>query len=183
MKEQDKHRSAVRKIIAAAVAAWLAFLAIDFLLHAVLFAKWWKTTGSYWLPPAELFRMIPYAYASFAIYCLLLTWLFDRMHSGKRTLGAACRFGAVVGLAFGVSIILGNYSVFRMPALALLVWPVSFLVESIAACAAAGWILEGERPWRRVGLVLLASVILIIASVALQNLIYTMNSDGVFDKG
>ncbi len=175
MKEQDKHRTAGYKIIAAALAAWVIFLAIDFLLHAVIFANWWKATESYWLSPHELFRMIPYAYASFAIYCLVLTWLFAQIYCDKRTFSAACRFGAIAGLVFGFSIILANYSVFRMPASALLVWPASFLIESTVACTAARWVLDAERPWRRVGLVFVAAVLLLIVSVALQNLLYPAN--------
>jgi hypothetical protein len=171
MKEQDKHRIAGCRIIAAAVAAWIMFLAIDFLLHAGILAEWWKATGSYWLSPDALFRMIPYAYVSFAIYCLVLTWLYVRIHGDERTFGAALRFGSVAGLVFGISTILANYSLFPMPASALLVWPASFVIESTVACAAARWVLNAERPWKRVGLVFLEAIILIIVSVVLQNLL------------
>ena len=183
MKEQDKHGIAGYKIIAAAVAAWFIYLAVDFLLHAVIFANWWKSTESYWRSPHELFRLIPYAYASFAIYCLVLTWLFVRIYSDKRTFGAACRFGAIAGLVFGFSIILANYSVFRMPASALLVWPASFLIGSPVACAVARWVLDADRPWRRVVIVFGATVLLIIVSVVFQNLLYPANTNDVFKKG
>lgn len=183
MKEQDKHRITGYKIIAAAVAAWFIYLAIDFLLHAVIFASWWKTTESYWLSPHELFRSIPFGYASFAIYCLALTWLFVRIYGDERTFGAAFRFGAAAGLVFGLSMILANYSVFRMPASALLVWPASFIIASPVACAAAGWVLDSERPWRRVVLVFGATVLLIIVSVVLQNILYPANSNNLFEKG
>ena len=183
MKEQDKHGIGGYKIIAAAVAAWFIYLAVDFLLHAVILATWWKTTESYWRPPQELFHLIPYAYASFAIYCLVLTWLFVRIYSDKRTFGAACRFGAIAGLVYGFSVILANYSVFRMPASALLVWPASFIIGSAVACAVAQWVLDVERPWRRVVIVFGATVLLIIVSVVFQNLLYPANTNDVFKKG
>ena len=183
MKEQDKYRITGYKITAAAVAAWLIYLAIDFLLHAVILAGWWKATESYWLSQQELFRRIPFAYALFAIYCLVLTWLFVRLYGDRRTFGAALRFGAIAGLVFGFSTILANFSVFRMPASAFLVWPGSFLIESTVACAVANWILDAERPWRRVGLVFGVTVLLIIVSVVLQNLFYPTNSSSVFEKG
>jgi hypothetical protein len=161
MKEQDKHRITRYKITAAAVAAWLIYLAIDFLLHAVIFASWWKATESYWLSQQELFRRIPFAYVLFAIYCLVLTWLFVRIYGDRRTFGAALRFGAIAGLVFGAS----------------------FLIESTVACGVANWVLDAERLWRRVGLVFGVTVLLIIVSVVSQNLFYPTNSSGVFGKG
>jgi hypothetical protein len=183
MNEQDKLRITGYKITAAAGAAWLIYLAIDFFLHAVIFAHWWKTTEKYWRSPQELFRFIPFAYASFAIFCLVLTWLFVRIYRDRRTFGAACRFGAISGLVFGISIIFANYSVFRMPASALLVWPAAFLIGSPAACAVANWVLNAERPWRRVGLIFGITVLFIIVSVVFQNLFYPTNSSSVFEKG
>lgn len=182
MKETDKHRIACHRIIAAAVSAWFMFLAVDFMLHAVIFAKWWRTTESYWLTPIELFRMIPYGYASFAIYCLVLTWLFVRVYGAKLTFGAACRFGGFIGLALGFSIILGNYAVFRVPVSALLVWPASYGIESTVACVAARWVLIAERPWRRAGLAFGVAVLLLIVSVVFQNLLYPASTSNVFSK-
>lgn len=172
MKEQYKPQPTGYKIMVAAVAAWFIYIAIDFLLHAVILASWWKTTEDYWLPPRELFRLIPYAYASFAIYCAVLTWLFVRIYGDRRTTGAAFRFGAIAGLIFGVSVVLANYSVFRMPGSSFLVWPASFLIESTSACATASWVLDAERPWRRVGLVFGAAVLLLMIGAVLQNLLF-----------
>lgn len=78
MEEQNKPQLAGSKIIAATVAAWFIYLSIDFLIHAVILATWWKKTADYWLSPEDLFRLIPIGYASFAIYCGALTWLFVR---------------------------------------------------------------------------------------------------------
>ena len=183
MKEHDKHRIKGYKIAASAVAAWLIYLAIDFLLHAVIFAHWWKATESYWLSPQELFHRIPFAYALFAIYCLVLTWLIVRIYGDRRTFGAALRFGAITGLVFGFSTILAIYSVIRIPASALLVWPGSFLIESTVACVIANWVLDAERPWRRVILIFGITILLIIVSVVLQNIIYPTNASSVFEKG
>ena len=158
-------------MIAAALAAWVMFLAVDFLLHAVIFSSWWKATEHYWLSPSELFRLIPYAYASFAIYCVALTWLFVRIFRDKRTLGIASRFGAFAGLIFGVSISLANYSVFLVPSSTLLVWTVSYSIESTVACTTSQWVLDTERPWRRVGLVFGVAILILIVSVVFQNLL------------
>ena len=175
MEERNNPRSTGHRFIAAALAAWFAYVAIDFLLHAAIFATWWKTTEAYWLPPEELFRFIPLGYAVFAMYCVVLTWLYIRLFGDRRSLGVAFRFGAIAGLVFGSMFVLANYAVFRMPASSLLVWPVSFLVESTAACATASWVLDAERPWRRVGLVLGAAILVMIVGVVIQNLLLPAN--------
>lgn len=171
MDANEGTRASGGRIAAGALAAWAVFLAFDFLLHAVIFAGWWQATQRYWLPPEDLFRLIPYAYVSFAVYCAALIWLYERLYGDRRTFGAACRFGASAGLVFGISAVLANYSVFRLPASALLVWPASFLIESTAACAAAGSVLGSRRPWRRVVLVFAAAVLLLIVGIVLQNIL------------
>jgi len=172
MKEQNKPQLAGSKIIPAAVSAWFIFLSIDFLLHAVILATWWKKTADYWLSPEDLFLMIPIGYASFAIYCGALTWLYVRIVGDRRTIGTAFQFGAIAGLVYGVSTILANYAVFAMPSSLLLVWSGSILIESTLACATASWVLDAERSWRRVGLVFGAAVLIFIMSVVLQNLLF-----------
>jgi hypothetical protein len=172
MKEQNKPQLAGSKIIAGAIAAWFIYLSIDFLLHAVILSTWWKDTAVYWLSPEDLFRMIPFGYASFAIYCGALTWLLVRLLGDRRTLGNAGKFGAIAGLVYGVNTILANYSVFSMPSSFLLVWPGSIIIESTLACATASWVLDGKQSWRRVGLVFGAAVLILIMSVVLQNLLF-----------
>ena len=116
--------------------------------------------------------MIPIGYASFAIYCVVLTWLFVRIRGDSRTLVSAVKFGAAAGLVFGAVLILANYSVFRLPVSSLLVWPAFFLIESMCACAVASLVLDSERPWRRVGLAFGVALLLLIIGVVLQNLIF-----------
>jgi len=69
-----------RALLPAATGAWCAYLVVDFLIHAVALAHYWRATEQYWLPPPDLLRMIPVAYLSFAIYCAGSTWLLLRLH-------------------------------------------------------------------------------------------------------
>ena len=158
------------KLLPAVVAGWLAYLVLDFLGHAVLRAPWWRATESYWLPPQELFRRIPFAYASFAIYCAALGWWLGRLQDEPPSLAKGLRFGAIAGLVFGFASVLGTYSALRMPASSLLVWPGSVLLDSTAAGGAIAWVLAAPRRWPRVGIVAGAAVALFIIGVVVQNL-------------
>jgi hypothetical protein len=61
----------------AVLAAWFAFVAVDFVSHGVVLAGYWRSTAEYWRPATELFHLIPLGYASAAIYCGGLYWLFS----------------------------------------------------------------------------------------------------------
>ena len=165
--KQEKSSSA---FLPAVMAAWLAYLAVDFLTHAVLLASWWTANAASFLPPMELFSRIPFAYLSFLFYCAALVWLLQRLLGARPALGASLRLAAWAGLAAGVVTALGNYSVFAMPPSALIVWPVSMLAGTLAAGAAASSVLSVERPWRRLLLVFLAALGILVLGVLLQNL-------------
>jgi len=165
-------------VFPAAVAAWWSYVVLDFLTHAVVLASWWRSTQTYWLPPQELFNRIPIGYASFAVYCAALTWLLARMYGERAGVRIGLRFGAIAGLVFGLMSALGTYSLFRVPLPFFLVVPASTTVESAAAGAAAGWVLQA-RPGRRLALVFGAGLLLIVVGVVAQNLLFPTPPDHV----
>jgi len=171
MNGQQLHLELRGKLLPAVLAAWIAYLTVDFLMHGVFLASWWRTTQPYWLPPRELLRMIPLSYAAFAIYCAVLTWLLVRLYGARVNVATGLRFGAAAGVVSGVASVLAAYCVFRMPHMALVVWPASLTVESTIAGAIAAWTLVAGRPWRRAGLVFGVAVILLILGVVFQNLL------------
>ena len=178
MRKEDRVPEALRsRLVPAALAAWLGYLVLDFLMHGVFLAAWWRAAEPYLLPPRDMARLIPLGYASFAIYCGALTWLVARLYREHVSVNAGLRFGAVAGVVFGLASTLGTYSALRMPPTALLVWPASVVAESASAGALAAWVLVAERPWRRVGLVLCAVIVLFIAGVVIQNLFFPTPAD------
>lgn len=179
MNEQQAHRQLRNKLLPAALAAWVGYVVLDFLLHGVLLASWWRSTAPYWLPPSELLRLIPLSYTAFAIYCGVLTWLLARLCDARLNVVTGLGFGTAAGVVSGVVSGLAAYSLFRMPRLALVVWPVSLTLESALAGAVAAWTLVAGRPWRRTGLVVGVAVILLILGVVVQNLLLPTPADHV----
>jgi hypothetical protein len=164
-------------VVAAALSAWLVFLVLDFLAHAVILASWWRATEAYWLPPMELFRRIPFGYGAFALFVGTMTWLLVRLRGPQPSMAEALRFGALAGLLAGAGSVMGAYSILAMPPSALLVWTVSTVLESMGAAAAAAWTLRAPRPQRRVLLVLLLTLVLFVIGVILQNLFFPTAAD------
>ncbi len=164
-------------LLPAATAAWFGYLVTDFLIHGVFLSSWWRATESYWLPPKEMFRMIPYSYVSFAIYCAVLTWLLWRLFGDRLSLRLGLQFGALAGLIPGTASALGTYSLFHIPTMALLIWPATQTIISAIVGTVASWVLLAKRPWRRVGLTVLVAVVFFIAGVVIQNLLFPTPAD------
>jgi len=168
------------KLLPAVLAAWLAYLVLDFLTHGVFLAAWWRAAEPYLLPPCDMLRLIPVGYAAFAIYCGALVWLLARLYGERLSASSGLRFGVVAGLVSGVASALGTYSVFRMPPTALLIWPASMVVESAVAGLVATWVIVARRPWRRAVLILCAAIVLFVVGVVTQNLLFPTPADHVF---
>jgi len=164
-------RGEVGRLTAAALAAFLAILVVDFLTHAVAFAGWWRATAEYWRPPDMLFRHIPYAYAAFALYAAGLTWLLARIQAPRLPVATGFAIGLAAGALIGIAGILATYSVVPMPLGALVVFPVSFIVDFGAAGACAALVLRAERPWRRLALLTMLLFLLFVLGVVIQNLL------------
>jgi hypothetical protein len=177
MNGQEESQGMKARILSAGIAGWFAYLIIDFLIHAVFLAKWWRVTENFWLPSNELFYRIPFAYASFAIYCVALTWLLRGLYGERPNMLISLRFSAIAGIVFGLGFVFGSYSVFRMPNSALVVWPVSIILESTIAGGVVAWVLSAERPWRRVGMVIIVAVVLFIIGIVVQNILFPTPTD------
>jgi len=83
------------------VAAWWTYVAIDFVIHAALLESWWQSTAAFWLPPVELAKRLPFAYAGLALYCVSLCWLMVRIRIGLPRVADGLRVGAACGAVFG----------------------------------------------------------------------------------
>lgn len=159
-------------VLAAAMGASWSYIVLDFLLHAVVLAPWWRATQGFWLPPLELARRIPFAYGAFVIYCASLTVLLVAVRGEQPRVLTGLRLGVLVGIVFGITSALGGYSVVQMPKSFLVVGPASTAINSGGAGAAAAWILSGSRKWRRVGVLFAAGFALFVLGVVAQNTLH-----------
>ena len=157
------------KILPAFIGAWLGCLVVDFLLQAVFHTSWWRANESYWQPQGELFLRIPFGYTSFAVYCFVITWLIIRLNNNDIKITKGMKLGAIAGTVYGVLFVAVTYSVFSMPQITLIMWPLSIVIESTIAGGIAAWVLITGRPWRQVAKVFGISLIFFIIGVIVQN--------------
>jgi hypothetical protein len=161
----------VRAITAAAAGATWTYVVLDFLVHAVVLAPWWRATHAFWLSPGQLAGRIPFAYFAFASYCAGLVLLLTLLHGEQPRVGTGLRLGAIAGIAFGVASTFGVYSIVQLPPSFLVVGPASTSVASAGAGGAASWVLSGSRRWRRVGVLLVSGMALFVGGIVVQNVV------------
>jgi hypothetical protein len=157
------------KILPAFIGAWLGCLVVDFLWQAVFHTSWYRANESFRLP-SELFLRIPFGYTSFAVYCFVITWLIIRLFNNDISITKGMKFGAIAGTIYGVLFVGVTYSVFSIPQITLIMWPLSIVIESTITGGVAAWVLIAERPWRQVAKVFGISLIFFIIGVVVQNL-------------
>ena len=161
-------RPGLRRLAAAIALAWVAWLALDFFLHAGILAWLWTEPHPALLPPRDLALRIPLGYLSFLLMVILLAWLALRLDARgpRRSALLGLKVGAVTSAAF----MLGLGSISTIPPLLLVVWGVTQTIEMMIAGAVLGAALRAARlRWLVAGVVALAVVCVAIA-IALQNL-------------
>ncbi len=161
-----------RGVIPAAAAALWTYVVLDFTIHAVVLASWWRDNGTFSLSLLELARRIPIGYSSFTIYCVGLCMLLASGFFGPPQVLAGLRLGALVGGAYGLMFALGVYSIARIPPLFLVIGLLSTAACSAGAGGVSAWIPGGVTRWRRVGLVAIGGVAVLILAVVAQNALH-----------
>lgn len=84
--------------------AWLFFLMLDFLAHAVLLDSFWPQDPAALKSKDELFRLVPYGCLSFLILTFLVGWLYAQLF---KTNGNTTK-GFVFSELFALAIFHGN---------------------------------------------------------------------------
>ena len=125
----------------AIAAVFITWSIMDLILHGFFLKSSYEATAHLWRPMAELNISLIYLVtltftASFVlIYGLLV---------GRKTVASGIQFGALFGLAAGVSMGFGSYNYMPIPLTLAWGWFIGNWLESVIAGAIAGAILRGE---------------------------------------
>lgn len=147
--------------------AWQATIAIDFFAYGGVFASLFAEDDPTTLAPEELFARIPAGYTSFLIEVLVLNWLLGRLAIDRPS--AAAQLGAGLGFAFGAALALGVWSFAPIGIALLASWWLVLTLQMTVAGLTLGLCRAGRRSTAR-RLVLLGFVLLVVATIVLQNL-------------
>jgi hypothetical protein len=160
--------ASLTRLVGVVSLGWLAMLGIDFFLHGGLLAALWLNDSPFLLPPTQTFSLIPVGYAAFLLLAVLLLWLMLRLEIAGWLQGLI--FGLKMGLLTAGALVLALFSASTAELPMLAGWFVGQSLEMAAAGAVIGAALAGVRLWRLLVIVILADLVLAIATVVMQSL-------------
>jgi hypothetical protein len=129
----------VKRTILAILAVFIAWSILDFILHGLLLRPIYVNTASLWRPMNQMNVTLMYFVTLVFTVCFVLIY---RFLVGQKSLVTGIRFGALFGLATGISMGFGSYCYMPIPLTLAWSWFIGSWVEAIAAGAIVGAIIK-----------------------------------------
>jgi hypothetical protein len=128
-----------KRTIWAVVAVFIAWVTLDFILHGLLLRSTYEATANLWRPMDQMnMPLIYFVTLVFAVCFVLIYGLLV----GQKSLSSGIRFGALFGLATGISMGFGSYSYMPIPLTLAWSWFLGSWIEAITAGAIVGAIMK-----------------------------------------
>jgi hypothetical protein len=129
----------VKRTLLAAVALFVVWEALDFVIHGVLLQPYYAAQPELWRPQAEMKVGVLFAATFIAAVAFAAIYAY---FVRPKSLGAAVRFGLVWGIGAGVAMGYGTYAVLPIPYVMAFGWFLGTVVESCAGGAVVGAIIK-----------------------------------------
>lgn len=126
------------KFLLACVAVFVLWTGTDYLFHGMILADDYRDTASLWRPAGEA-KMGLYALVVLSA-AVLFTAIYTLLVS-PRSIRTALLYGALFGLAGGISFGYGMYAFMPMPHDMAVTWLINGLVEGVLGGLALGFVL------------------------------------------
>ena len=127
-----------KKLLIAFVAVYVVGQVMGYLIHQVWLAETYASLASVWRPEAEMASKMWIMFVTAATWSFFFCYVFARGYEGKG-LAEGARYGAIIGLFFGISNAYDNYVVYPIPYSLALKWFLSGLgycvVQGLVAAA------------------------------------------------
>jgi len=128
-----------KRTIWAVVAVFISWSILDFILHGLLLRSTYEATANLWRPMDQM--NMPLMYLVTLVFSTCFVLIYSHM-VGQKSVASGIRFGVLFGLATGISMGFGSYSMMPIPLTLAWSWFVGSWIEAIAAGAIAGVIIK-----------------------------------------
>lgn len=131
----------MKKILLATIAVFVLWAALDFVLHGVLLQKMYEETASLWRPMEEMKNtlMMVVTLIVAGVFCYVYSEFFK-----KKDTATALKYGLLYGIAGGISMGYGSYSVMPLPYNIALYWFLGSVIETVAGAYVMSLIIKQE---------------------------------------
>lgn len=123
----------------ASVAVFIAFFAVEFVVHGLCLSGIYQETAALWRPEAEMQKMMWLMWLGYLIFSPVWVCIYSKGYEeGKSGLGQGLRFGALMGLMLAPMMALGWYAVLPIPCELAVYWLVAGFIEYLILGAVVG---------------------------------------------
>ncbi|HWU37389.1 MAG TPA: hypothetical protein VN203_07025 [Candidatus Acidoferrum sp.] len=129
----------MKKIILSVLAVFVAWSVMDSVIHGVILGPSYAATASPWRPMAEMKMALMYFTVLIAALAFVLIYSVFFARKGPST---GVKYGLLFGLATGVPMGYGSYSVMPIPYWMAFTWCFGSVVEAILGGVIVGWIIR-----------------------------------------
>lgn len=130
-----------KRTIWSVVTVFIVWSILDFILHGVLLKPTYEATANLWRPMDQM--NMPLMYFVTLVFTVCFVLIYGLM-VGRKSLASGLRFGALFGLATGISMGFGSYSYMPIPLTLAWAWFFGAWLEAIMAGAIVGTIIKGN---------------------------------------
>lgn len=129
----------LKRTILAVAAVFIAWSILDYVLHGLLLRSTYEATAHLWRPMDQLNMHLMYSVTLVFSACFVLIY---GLLIGQKSLASGILFGALFGLATGISMGFGSYTYLPIPLTLAWSWFFGSWIEAIAAGAIVGAIVK-----------------------------------------
>jgi predicted cobalt transporter CbtA len=126
MKFIKKELVMMKRTILAIIAVFILWSILDFVIHGVILNEPYQATADLWRPMEEM--KMGLMYVTGLIYSICFVLIYALLVKEKSTI-AGLKYGLLFGLAVGVSMGYGSYSVMPVPYSMAFIWFMGSVVE------------------------------------------------------
>ena len=128
-----------KKIIISVVLIFIAWSAMDFVIHGIILKPYYEKTAQLWRPMNEmkmwLMRLV--TLISAVVFVVIYAKFF-----GIKNLFTGFKYGLIFGIGYGISMGYGSYSVMPIPYYMALTWFLGTTAEGIVAGLVTGAVVK-----------------------------------------
>ena len=129
----------MKKVMLAAVAVFVAWVAMDFVIHVLILGKAYAATAHLWRPEGEMKMGVMWVTIFITAFCFVYIYA---QFVAEKSMKIAMQYALLFGVAVAVGFAYGTYSVMPIPYSMALIWFLGSVTEAAVGGAIVGLIIK-----------------------------------------
>jgi hypothetical protein len=117
------------RVAAAALAAWVLYMVMGYLVHGLLLADLYRQYSAVMRPEAEANAILPFNFGLVLVGFFAFAYAYAKGYEGGSGLQEGLRFGVLISIMLCAFVTIWEYMVWPVPPRLLAAWLIDYVVE------------------------------------------------------